>query len=77
MSGVDEMDEDDIRQAHDAPLAPGPVSVAQMVECAERELALRRNVYPKWVAARRMAQAKATEEIRRMEAIVAYLKARR
>lgn len=37
--------------------------------CAERELALRRNVYPKFVASKRMTQALADREIWLMAAI--------
>lgn len=34
--------------------------------CLERELALRRNVYPKWVATGKMTQEKADYEIAQM-----------
>ena len=43
------------------------------IACAERELALRRRVYPKWVDSGRMKPAKAEQEITAMEAIVATL----
>lgn len=38
--------------------------------CIERELKMRRRVYPRWVADNRMTQAKADEEIAVMEAIL-------
>lgn len=37
----------------------------------EREIKMRRRVYPRWVADGRMSQAKADEEISIMEAILA------
>ena len=40
-------------------------------ECAERELRMRRRVYPRWVASGRMSQAQAAKEIATMEAIAA------
>lgn len=39
--------------------------------CIERELKMRRRVYPRWVSDNRMTQAKADEEIAVMEAILA------
>ena len=39
------------------------------LKCVERELALRRNVYPKWVAQGKMTQAAAAKEIQIMEDI--------
>lgn len=44
-----------------------------MLACARRELALRRNVYPRWVGAKRMTQFKADDEIAAMDAIVRFL----
>lgn len=49
------------------------ISTPQQLACARRELALRRNVYPKWVREGRMTQAKADDEIAGMEAICATL----
>ena len=46
-----------------------------LLACAARELKMRRNAYPKWVAAGRMQQAKADHEIACMAAIVAMLQA--
>lgn len=46
----------------------------QLVACAERELALRRRVYPKWVLGGRMAPATAERETQAMADIVDTLK---
>lgn len=43
----------------------------RQVACVRREIALRRRVYPKWVAAGRMPKAKADTEIAEMEAVLA------
>lgn len=51
------------------------VTIQQQHQAAERELNLRRRVYPRWVVAKRMSQAKADEEIANMEAIVETLQA--
>jgi hypothetical protein len=45
-------------------------------ECAKRELAMRRRVYPKWVDSGRMSQDKADHEIAVMAAIVEDYKAK-
>jgi hypothetical protein len=50
-----------------------PVTLADMLGCAKRELAMRENVYPRWVAAGKMTQQKADLELRYMRAIVSYL----
>jgi hypothetical protein len=42
----------------------------EKLACAKRELALRNRVYPRWVANKRMSQAKAADEIRLMAEIV-------
>ncbi len=39
--------------------------------CIERELKMRRRVYPRWVEAGKMSQAHADKEIATMEAILA------
>jgi hypothetical protein len=46
------------------------ISLEQKLKCAERELALRRSVYPKRVRDGRMKQAHADHEIACMEAVV-------
>lgn len=50
-----------------------PIPLQDQLSCARRELALRRNTYPKWVAQGRMKQASADIEIARQEAIVGTL----
>lgn len=52
-------------------------TIDEQLACAKRELALRHNVYPKWIANRRMTQDKAAHEIDCMEAIVATLQYRK
>lgn len=49
------------------------VTLEDMCKEAERELALRRRVYPGWVAAGRLKQAQADRQIAIMEAIAANL----
>lgn len=44
--------------------------LSEQLTSAKRELALRRNAYPKWVANGRMSQAAADHEIECMEAVV-------
>jgi hypothetical protein len=44
----------------------------QLRDCAKRELAMRRRVYPRWIAQSRMTPAKAQAEIEMMEAIEAH-----
>jgi len=46
------------------------VTLQDQLRAAQRELAMRRNVYPNQVASRRMSQDKANHEIACMEAIV-------
>lgn len=41
-------------------------TIRKLKECCSREAALRERVYPKWVAAGKMQQEKADEEIRLM-----------
>jgi len=56
--------------------APTPaIPLEVQVACAKRELALRRNVYPRMVAGKRMNVFKAEEEIAAMQAIVQTLEA--
>jgi hypothetical protein len=46
------------------------ISLEQKLKCVERELALRRSVFPKRVREGRMKQAHADHEIACMEAII-------
>lgn len=48
----------------------------ELLDCAKRELRMRRNVYVGLVQARRMSQSDADREIGMMEAIVGILKER-
>jgi hypothetical protein len=49
------------------------VNLPTQLQCARRELAMRKRVYPNFVGAKRMTQFKADDEIRWMEAIVKTL----
>lgn len=51
-----------------------PVTLQEMIAEVERELALRARVYPKWVAAGRLSQAKADAYTRRLEAVLELLR---
>lgn len=50
-----------------------PFTHDDLVRAARRELALRRNVYPRWVANGKMKQDKANDEIALMEAVLDLL----
>lgn len=52
------------------------MNITQLIASAERELSLRRRVYPRRVAERRMEQRDADHEIKCMEEIAALLKAK-
>jgi hypothetical protein len=45
-----------------------------MIKSAERELAVRKSAYPKWVKLGRMQQHQADDEIRMQEKTLAFLK---
>lgn len=47
------------------------ITTADKLACAKRELALRKNVYPRFVEQNKMSSGKAAHEIAAMEAIVA------
>ena len=47
------------------------ISAERKLACARRELTMRRRVYPRWVQDFRITEARAADEIRCMEAIVA------
>ena len=49
-----------------------PISLEAMRACAARELALRRNVYPRWIKDGRYTSRKANTEIELMQAIVEH-----
>jgi hypothetical protein len=48
-------------------------TLPEQLASAKRELALRRNTYPKWIESKRMKQESADHEIDCMESIVATL----
>ena len=50
------------------------MTIDDMIKCAEREVGMRERVYPRWVEAKKMSQAKADSEIATMKAIVEFLK---
>jgi hypothetical protein len=54
---------------------PEGVAIKDQIACVARELALRRNVYPKWVAKGRMTAVESEKEIERMSAVLESLKA--
>ena len=47
--------------------------IEAQIACVEREVRMRHRVYPRWVEAGRMTQAKADAEILAMEAVHATL----
>ncbi len=49
------------------------VTLQQMIECAHRELGMRRAVYPNLIDRKKMSQERADREIAAMEAIVQFL----
>lgn len=50
------------------------VTLKDQIACIEREITMRQRVYPRWIEAGRMKQAKADAEIRTMQAVLATLK---
>jgi hypothetical protein len=51
------------------------VSLADQIKCVNREIAMRRSAYPRWVAQGRMKQDVADRELRSMEAVLRTLEA--
>jgi len=47
------------------------IAAADKLACAERELKMRKRVYPRWIEDGRISAGKAAHEIAAMEAIVA------
>lgn len=60
----------------DTPAAERPVTLADKIACLKREVALRRNVYPGFVARGKMKAHVADREITVMRAILSELEAR-
>ena len=52
-----------------------PVPLKDQIACVEREIGMRRSVFPRRVENGQMSASKAAEEIRRMEAVLATLQA--
>lgn len=52
-------------------------NLAQMIECVQREIRYRKNVYPRRVLAKRMSRELMDQQIRLMEAVLANLEAQR
>lgn len=52
-------------------------TIEEQISCAARELAVRRGIYPKWVAQNKMTQQKADHEIECMEEILKTLNYRK
>jgi hypothetical protein len=50
------------------------VSLEQQIECVERELRMRGQVYPRWIAQRKLSQGNADIEMARMQAVLATLR---
>lgn len=50
------------------------VSIQRQIACVEREIALRRRAYPRWVRAGRMTQRDADRELAEMESVLATLR---
>jgi hypothetical protein len=46
------------------------ITTADKLACAKRELAMRKNAYPRWVDQKKMSHSKAAHEIACMEAII-------
>lgn len=61
----------------DAPfrLSPGVVPLNLQIKCVAREVAMRKNYYPKAIAKGRMKEEEAQREIERMEAVLHTLQA--
>ena len=51
-----------------------PITVEDEIQELEREVALRKRVYPRWVAAGKMTKAKADRQIAVMQSAVERLK---
>lgn len=51
-----------------------PVSIEEQFASVEREVRMRRRVYPGWIRAGKMTEEKAEHEIRAMEAVLETLR---
>jgi len=51
-----------------------PIGIDEQIAAVTREIAMRRSVYPRRVADKKMSQAKADKEVAAMEAVLETLK---
>jgi hypothetical protein len=51
-----------------------PIPLEAQIACVEREIVMRRRVYPEWIAKRRMTGERAQAEIRAMSAVLKTLR---
>ena len=51
-----------------------PIPIEEQIACVEREIAMRRRVYPRWTAAGKMKPEAAEREINVMSAVLMTLK---
>jgi len=54
-----------------------PFTLDEQIACVEREIRMRERVYPRWVEAKKMSQAKADHEIACMRAALKTLQTKR
>lgn len=47
-----------------------PIPLAEQIQCVEREIALRKRVYPRRVSDRKMSQAQADKQLAAMTAVL-------
>lgn len=52
----------------------GSATLEEQIKCVEREIGMRKRVYPNWVASHRMKQEKAEYEIKIMSEVLKTLK---
>lgn len=50
-----------------------PIPLSEQIDCVRREIGMRQSLYPKWVQAGRMTQARADHQIAAMEAVLTTL----
>lgn len=50
------------------------ITIDEQIKAVEREISMRRRVYPRWVENKRMSQEKAVKEVKAMEAVLETLK---
>jgi hypothetical protein len=50
------------------------ITIEDQIKAVEREISMRRRVYPKWIISGRMSQEKAVKEVKAMEAVLETLK---